>query len=103
MNSRKPIGVLLVILIIIAAGYVLLRGKMEETLTPEAVTTEEPAPATPAVKTPAATRAETAYTETRKLENGRYVTTVTLTSTGFVPQIVTVSRGENVRFLNKSG
>lgn len=104
MNSRKPIGVLIVFLIILAAGYILLRDKVPEQALPEQAATKEPSAApAPVVTTPAAKRAETAYTETRVQENGRYVTTVTLTSAGFVPQIVSVNRGENVRFLNKSG
>jgi len=103
MNSRKPIGIFLVILIIIiAAGYVLLRGKTEEPLMPETASREERAPAALVVKTPAAKRAETAYTETRKMENGRYVTTVILSNAGFAPHIVTVNRGENIRFVNES-
>ena len=104
MNTRKPLGILLAILIILAAGYVLFNG---DDAAPQGTTAEETpkeavTPA-PAAKTPQAERAETAYTATRTLENGRYVTTVTLTSAGFQPQIVTVNRGESVRFVNKSG
>ncbi len=41
-------------------------------------------------------------TPTRVLENGQYISIVTLTNTGFVPQAVTIAKGESVRFVNRS-
>jgi plastocyanin len=110
MKTRKPLVTLLVIIILIGAGYLIVRKSPSASLQSEesGVRSQGEAvikntPAVPAAKTSAERRAETAYTSTRSLVNGRYITTVTLTSTGFVPQIVSVGRGESVRFVNKSG
>ncbi|GEM_PF-1468499 len=40
---------------------------------------------------------------TRVLENGQYISIVSLTNSGFVPQAVTIVKGESVRFVNRSG
>jgi hypothetical protein len=45
---------------------------------------------------------EKAYTQTRVLEKGVYVTIVNLTEEGFVPPIVYINKGEAVRFINKA-
>ena len=39
----------------------------------------------------------------RVLENGQYISIVNLMNKGFVPQAVSINRGESVRFVNKSG
>jgi len=65
-----------------------------------AAKTVKPVSATP--KAPAA-GAPASPLPTRVLENGQYVTIINLTSRGFVPQAVSISRGESVRFVNKSG
>lgn len=59
-------------------------------------------PGTSAVKSPAKTPISP-YKQTRVLEGGKYVTIVTLTNTGFTPKVAEITRGESVRFINKSG
>ncbi|MDO8620174.1 MAG: hypothetical protein Q7R64_02395 [bacterium] len=57
---------------------------------------------TSAVKSPAKTPVSP-YKQTRVFENGKYVSIVTLTNTGFTPKVVEITRGESIRFVNKSG
>ncbi|MDO8482968.1 MAG: hypothetical protein Q7S86_04085 [bacterium] len=59
-------------------------------------------PISSAPKSPTAT-APTSVTPVRVLENGQYITIVNLTNKGFVPQAVSINRGESVRYVNKSG
>jgi plastocyanin len=47
-------------------------------------------------------RAATAYTQTRVRESGKYVTLVSYDGENFNPQVITIKKGENVRFVNKS-
>ena len=47
-------------------------------------------------------RAESVYSKTRAKEASTYVTVVKYTSTGFEPAIVSINRGEEVKFVNKS-
>ncbi len=100
----------LVVVVCVVAGFVLWNSAknsasysgFEAEETP--AVPEQPAKASaPSAKTADAKRAEAAYTGTRILESGKYVTVVTLTSAGFSPQIVSINRGENIRFINKSG
>ena|SRR5258708_4914914 len=72
-----------------------LQSSASETSTQAATTT---APAESEVTT----RATSAYTQTRVRENGGYVTIVTYDGTSFNPQIISINRGESVRFVNKS-
>lgn len=55
------------------------------------------------VAKPVASTPTPASTPVRLFENGQYVTVVNLTYTGFEPQTVTISAGESVRFVNRSG
>ncbi|MDO8620176.1 MAG: hypothetical protein Q7R64_02405 [bacterium] len=58
------------------------------------VSTTAPAPApTPVTSAPIV----------RLFENGQYVTIVNLTNTGFVPEAVSIAKGESIRFVNRSG
>ena len=52
---------------------------------------------------PATASAPSVVAPTRILENGQYVNVVSLTNNGFVPQTVTIGKGESVRFVNRSG
>lgn len=107
MKGKKPVVILVAIMILVGGGFALWSGKDAAVAEPEAVA-EEKAPVTvtdsPApTKSADAVRAEAAYTGTRKLEGGKYVTVVTLTDAGFQPPIISINRGESVRFVNKSG
>ncbi len=51
-------------------------------------------------ESPAMKKAETAYTSTRRLVNGVYVTTIAYDGKRFTPPVATVNRGEVVRFVN---
>ncbi len=59
-----------------------------------------------AVDTPAKTQSAPALTTSgagaRTFEKGVYVTTVYFTNQGFVPQNITITHGEEVRFVNKT-
>lgn len=52
---------------------------------------------------PTTTESPKVSAPTRVLENGQYISIVSLTNTGFVPQAVTIAKGESVRFVNRSG
>ncbi len=46
-------------------------------------------------------RATIAYTQTRVREGSQYVTLVSYDGTNFYPPVITIKRGESVRFVNK--
>lgn len=51
---------------------------------------------------PDTARAATAYTQTRVRENGKYITLISYDGENFNPPIITIKKGESVRFINKS-
>ncbi|MEK7169777.1 MAG: hypothetical protein AAB767_00640 [Patescibacteria group bacterium] len=70
----------------------------------------KPVSATPQIKVPASKTTSPTYvapavstSPVRVLENGQYISIVNLMNKGFVPQAVSINRGESVRFVNKSG
>ncbi len=106
MRKKNLVGTLVVILVVFL-GVKFFRSDDDvivesPVVTPSVEVTAEK-PAQVPVKSSVTKKATIAYTQTRVLENGRYVSTVSLTSTGFLPKVVEINKGETVRFVNKSG
>ncbi|MDO8594928.1 MAG: hypothetical protein Q7R93_05485 [bacterium] len=105
MKIKNALALIVIVVLALIALALWSKGTSEAPYADMAESkTETPAEKTPAVpvKSPAVKRAEAAYTQTRVLENGRYISIVSLTDKGFVPQVVSINRGENVRFVNKT-
>ncbi|MSU56372.1 MAG: hypothetical protein EXS51_03655 [Candidatus Taylorbacteria bacterium] len=103
---RKPLVILIIVLVAVIVLALWSRGVNIPSTIPAPSTVPEitgEKPSSPAMKSPAVKKATTAYTQTRVLEKGRYVSLVNLTNTGFMPKVVEINRGETVRFVNKSG
>ena len=96
-------GVLIAVVAVILLGWSASRtasqddGYSAQPSTPqEGVKTATPKATETTKSTP------TAPTKTRIWDGSRYITIITYTGSGFQPQVITVERGETVRFSNKS-
>ncbi|MES2135341.1 MAG: hypothetical protein V4449_03825 [Patescibacteria group bacterium] len=63
--------------------------------------TSNSATSTETVQNEYAKRATVAYTQTRVQQGNQFVTLVSYDGTNFYPPVITIKRGENVRFINK--
>ncbi len=120
--SRKNTLLTALLVVVIVGGFMLWskeesNGALEDEGTEGFYTSSDDSSYVTAPSTPGAVTKKTTGTKpttttaaslkvsapTRILENGQYINIVTLTNTGFVPQAVTITKGESVRFVNRSG
>ncbi|HEY4499461.1 MAG TPA: hypothetical protein VJH94_05395 [Candidatus Paceibacterota bacterium] len=102
MNSKNSGYLIAFVLILLFVGLFLWQqpdttspGVGTPSQTGEVATTTPPATAT-------VRKTQTKPVTSRVFENGVYVTIVNYTSRGFEPTIITIHKGEEVRFVNKS-
>ena len=98
--TTKNTVIALVVVVLVIIGITLWSTNARNESVSSDESSEETGVTTPS--SPASKLVGSAYTRTRVLENGKYVSVVTLTDKGFVPKVIELNRGETVRFVNNS-
>ncbi len=99
MDQKNTIIGAIIIILILVGGFIWWNNDEASSLVDKTPTSNDTASTNN--NSDSTDIAVKAYTQTRVLENGKYVTIVNLTNGGFVPPIVYINSGESVRFVNK--